>query len=279
MENFTNNIVGSQQVLFSAFDSLLSTLAAYLPNILGALIILVLGYIVSKALKGVTLKILKWSGFTTMVENMEFNKHLKHVGSEHTISQLLAGLVYWIVFITFLIGVFEILGLSVAVVTLSSLVAYLPNVIIAAITIVLAMVVGRFAHRMVDAGLAQFNISFGGVAAVVAESAIILFGVVIAANQLGFNVTIITANVSIIVAGVMVMFALSLGLGSRTVASNVLGGYYTKQMYKKGDTITLSGHTGTVKAVTSVSVVVATDRGEVIIPNEVALKNGSLTQA
>lgn len=280
MENYSNQAVGYyqnvQQVLLSAFEGLLRTVAEFLPSFVGALLILILGYIVAKILKGVTTKVLKWTGFTGAVERMEFNKHLTRVGFKSTISQLIASFVYWIVFLTFLIGVFETLGLSVAVRTLESLVGYLPNVIIAAITIVLALIVGRFANRIVDAGLAQFNIGFANVASVVAEGAIILFGSVIAASQLGFDTTIITANVSIIIAGIMATMVLAVGMGARATIGNILSGYYTKQMYQKGKEVTIAGHTGTVEEVSHVGVTLKTGRGSMMIPNDVIMRQGSL---
>jgi hypothetical protein len=280
MNDYTNQAItwyqGTQQVLLGAFESLLNTIAQFLPSLVGALLLLALGYIVAKFLRGLTVKVLQWTGFTKMVENMEFNKHLARVGFQSTISQMIASFVYWIVFITFLIGVFETLGLSVAVRTLESLVAYLPNVIVAAITIVLALVIGRFANRIVDAGLAQFNLGFANIASTVAEAAVVLFGSVIAASQLGLDTTIITANVSIIIAGIMATIVLAVGLGARTVVANILGGYYTKNLYQKGAEVTIAGHTGTVQDISNIGVTLKTSSGNITIPNEVILKRGSL---
>jgi hypothetical protein len=280
MNDYTNQAItwyqGTQQVLLGAFESLLNTIAQFLPSLVGALLLLALGYIVAKFLRGLTVKVLQWTGFTKMVENMEFNKHLARVGFQSTISQMIASFVYWIVFITFLIGVFETLGLSVAVRTLESLVAYLPNVIVAAITIVLALVIGRFANRIVDAGLAQFNLGFANIASTVAEAAVVLFGAVIAASQLGLDTTIITANVSIIIAGIMATIVLAVGLGARTVVANILGGYYTKNLYQKGAEVTIAGHTGTVQDISNIGVTLKTSSGNITIPNEVILKRGSL---
>jgi len=280
MNNIANTFAASyqnmQQVLFSSADSLFSTIAAYIPNIIGALFILILGYIVAKALKGTMRRLLTWTGFSRAVDGLGLNAHMEKFGIKSSVSDMISAFVYWIIFLTFLTATFETLGLSIVVETLNTLVAYLPNVVVAAITIVLTLLVGRFVHRLIDAGLQQFDISFGGVAAIIAESFIILFGAVIAANQLGFDVTIITANVTLIIGGIIAMLVLSLGLGARTVTSNILGSYYTKQMFKEGAVVTLAGHTGTVKSVSAVSVTLKTEQGEVIVPNEVVLKNGSL---
>ncbi len=267
-----------QQVLLSSADSLLSTIAAYLPKLVGALLIFILGYIVAKMLKGAAKRILKWTGFSRGVDSLELNKHFKKFGIQSTVSELIAAFVYWIVFLTFLTATFETLGLSIVVETLNTLIAYLPNVVVAAITIVLALILGRFTRRLINGFLEQFEIGFGNVAAVVAESFIILFGAIIAANQLGFDVTVITANVTLIIGAVLAVIVLSIGLGGRTVTANILGSYYTKQMFKVGNQVTLAGHTGSVKSADNVAVTLATSEGDVIIPNEVALKDGSLTK-
>jgi hypothetical protein len=267
-----------EQVLISSADSLFSTVANYLPNIIGALFILIIGYFVAKFLKTTAKTILSWTGVSKVIDSLDLNKHLIKVGITSSVSELIAGLVYWVVFLTFLTAMFETLGLSIFVQTLNSLIAYLPKVVGAAITVILSLMVGRFVHRLIDASLAQFNINFGGVVAIIAESLVILFGAIIAANQLGFDVGVITANVTLLVGGVVAILVLSVGLGARTVASNVLGGYYTRQMFKVGDKVTLAGHSGTVKAATGVAVTLTTANGDVIIPNNVVLKNGSLAK-
>lgn len=282
MNNLTNTFnssyQGMEQILLSSADSLFSTGANYLPNIIGALFILILGYFVAKFLKATAKTILSWTGVSKIIDSLDINRHLTKVGIKSSVSELIAGFVYWIVFLTFLTAMFETLGLSIFVQTLNSLIAYLPKVVGAAITVVLALMVGRFVHRLIDASLAQFNINFGGAVAIIAESLVILFGSIIAANQLGFDVGVITANVTLLVGGALAVLVLAIGLGSRTVASNVLGGYYTRQMFKVGEKVTLAGHTGTVKSATSVAVTLTTPNGDVIIPNDVVLKSGSLSK-
>ena len=95
---------------------------------------------------------------------------------------------------------------------------------------------------------------------------------------LGLDVTIITANITLIIAGVVAILVLSLGLGSRTAAANLINGYYTKQLFKKGATVNLSGFKGKVKEVNSVAIILESNEGEIIIPNEAALKHGSITK-
>ena len=85
-----------------------------------------------------------------------------------------------------------------------------------------------------------------------------------------------TANITLIIGGVVLAIALSVGLGSRTIMSNVLSRYYICQIYHIGDEVRLAGHKGTIIKITPVSVVLNTENNEKLyIPNEQIIAEGS----
>jgi len=273
----TTSLQDMQDVLLNAANSFFSTFAGYVPSMLGALAIFIIGLLIASVLRGTTKKILEWTGFSRLTDQAEvLNRFLEKAGIKKTLTSIIASFVYWIVFLVFLTATFETLGLQIVVSTLNDLIAYLPNVIIAAITIVLALLLGRFVKGLVLTGLEQMNISFGGIAASVAEAFVILFGASIASSQLGFDISVITANITIIIAGVVALLALSLGLGSRTAIANLVNGYYTKQLFKEGMRVTLCGYRGTIKDVNNVTVVLDVDGEKIMVPNEEAMKHGSM---
>lgn len=276
MNNLTTSFQNIQQVLLSAADSFFSTFASFIPSIIGGLVIFIIGLFVASVLRKFAQKILDWTGFSHATDTAQLNKSLHKMGLKKTLSNIIAAFVYWIVFLVFLTAAFETLGLQIVVRTLNDFIAYLPNVIIGAITIVLALIFGRFVKGLINAGLEQLNISFGNIAATIAEVFIILFGAAIAASQLGLDVTIITANVTILVGGAVAILVLALGLGARTAAGNLINGYYAKQLFKKGAVVNLGGYKGKVKEVNNVAVVLESDNTEIIIPNEQALRHGSV---
>jgi hypothetical protein len=278
MNDLTSSSQNAQEIFLNAADSFFSTFAGYLPSVIGALIVFILGLIVSSALKGTTKRILDWTGFSHATEKTELSAFLKKIGVEKPLSAVIASLAYWIVFLIFLTAVFEILGLQIVVATLSSLIAYLPNVIVAVITIILALLLGRFVKGLIVTGLENLNASLGVTAAGIAEIAIILFGAIIAASQLGLDVDIITANITLVIAGVIAILVLSIGLGSRTTSANLINGYYAKQIFKEGAIVNLGGYKGKVKEVNNVAIILESDNGEIIIPNEAALKYGSIVK-
>ena len=97
-----------------------------------------------------------------------------------------------------------------------------------------------------------------------------------ALTELGLDMTIFTANITIIIAGIVLAMALSIGLGSRSIMSNVLARYYIAQLFHVGDKVSLAGKKGTIIKLTPVSVVIKTeDEEKLYIPNERIIEEGS----
>lgn len=277
MNNFTTSFRGMQAVLLNATDTFFREFALYAPKILGALIIIILGFIIASVLRSITRTVLRWVGFAKIADKTELDLLLTKMSITRSPSSMVASIVYWVVVLIFLMAAFDTLGLTAVTATLRDLLAYIPNVVAAAITLVIALLLGRFVRKFIIVGLEQFGIKFGNIAATVAQGFIILFGAVIAATQLGLDVTIITANISIVIAGIMLAFALAFGLGSKSLAGNMASSYYTKQLYSKGKKVNLCGHSGTVKEVTMTSVVLDVGGSDTYIPNEKAISRGSIT--
>lgn len=274
--SISNYVQNTSDVLLAALSRLLNTFAGYLPSILGALVILFFGLLVAKMLRNATKRIVKWTRLPKLMSETKLDESLAKTGIKKEISDILATIVYWIIVLIFLSAMFETLGLQVVVSTFNQLIAYLPNLIVAVITLVLALIVSRFVKSLVVASLEKLNISYAQIVAVIAESLVVLFGASIAASQLGLDVSIVTANIAIIVMGAVALAVIVLGFGSKTAGANIISGYYTKQLYKKGDKVSLAGHKGTVKEINNMAVILESNDGTVVVPNEEALKKGSV---
>lgn len=272
----TTYVQDTSDMLLNAANNLLNTIATYLPHILGALAIFILGLIIATAFKKTTKKVLKWVGFSKLVEKSKIDDSLLKVGFKQGIINVLAGIVYWIILLVFLSAVFDALGLSAVVKTFSQLIAYLPNLILAVITIILSLMVGRFVKGIIITALEKLHITYAKMVAVVAEYLVVLLGASIAASQLGLDISIITTNVTVIIIGVITLLVVTLGIGSRTAISNIISGYYTKQYYKTGEVVKLLGYKGKIKEVNNMVIVLETEEGNVFIPNEEVLKRGSI---
>jgi small-conductance mechanosensitive channel len=264
-------------VVLTFFESLFRKLGEYVPNLFGAVLVILTGLIVAKIFRRLARKVLRISGLAALGEKVRFNEILKKVGIEKGLDEIMAALVYYIVIMVFIVSASEILGIKVVLETLNRFIVYLPHVLGAFIILVITLFVAKFIKDATASALSNLNIGYAGIVSSSLEIIVAAFGILMALNELGFEMTVFTTNITIIIAGVVLAVVLSIGLGSRSIMSNILARYYINQLFSIGDEVTLAGRQGKITRITPVSVVLKTEKGEEIyIPNEIIIKEGSI---
>ena len=99
-----------------------------------------------------------------------------------------------------------------------------------------------------------------------------LFVMVLALGVLGIQVGLLVTAITIMIGAFGLVIGLALGLGARTIVYHILAGYYVRQRYQPGQTITLGQISGEVSGTGSVNTVVTTDEASTIVPNGVLLE-------
>ena len=263
-------------VVFTFFHQLTEKIGGYLPQVLGALILILIGWLAAKMLGGLVSKVLRICGFVDLSQKIKLNDMLSRVGIRSTLDRIIGGLVYYMVLLIFIISASEVLGFTVVLDTLNAFIGYLPHVFGAFLILIIALYVAKVIKEGMASASSNLNIAYAGALSSVLEILIVGFGIVMALTELGLDMTIFTANITIIISGMVLAMALSIGLGSRSIMSNVLARYYIAQLFHVGDNVSLGGHKGTIIKVTPVSVVIQTrDEERLHIPNERIIQEGS----
>jgi hypothetical protein len=262
-------------VVFLSAGEFWSVVVAYIPNLIGAAILLIIGVIIARSFGRTTKKIFQLPVISKFVQTSRLNEALKTLGVEISVAEIVASAVYWAVMAIFLLSVSEVLGLEVVAKTLNQLISYIPRVVAAAIVLFLTFAVAKAVRDVVTASLKQIDALYYEIIGRLAGGVVVLLGTLIATTQLGFDVSILSANITLIVAGAALTLALSLGLGSYGLVANLLAKYYVNQLVKKGAKVTLAGFTGKVKEVSAVAVILETKDGDVIVPNKEVIERGS----
>ncbi|MEA3358996.1 MAG: hypothetical protein U9R17_06280 [Thermodesulfobacteriota bacterium] len=273
--NFTGSFKNWSDILFASAASLLTKLAGILPNIIGALLLLLLGWLIAKLFKKISAKMLKWTGLERAMVKSRITDTFKSVGVTTTISDTLSIIIFWLTFLVFMVSASEVLGLSIVLTTLNSAILYVPNLIAAIAIIVLALFLARFVKDIISVALAQINMIYARPLARTVELLIIVFGIVLAMTQLGFDIGLLMANMTIFIGGFVAIVVLSLGLGAKTVVENLLAGYYVRQLFKKGQEVTLLGEKGEIKQINNMGIVLETSEGDISVPHGRIIEKGS----
>jgi hypothetical protein len=277
--NFTGSFKTWSDVLFTSVTALFTKLAGLLPSFIGALLLIFLGWLAAKICRELTRKILEWTGFERAMGKSRINESLRTMGIKKNIGEVISVIIFWTIFLIFLVSATEVMGLSVVLSSLNRVILYIPNIIAALVIIVLTLFVARFVKDMIAVGLTQINLFYARPLARSVEIMIIVFGILVALAQLGFNIGLLVANITIFISGFVAIVALSLGLGTRCIAANLVAGYYVRNLFEEGQEVVLCGLKGKIKRKNNINVVIETESGELVVPNNEIIEKGSLKEA
>jgi len=211
-----------ENLIADPIRQMLSRIMAYLPTLLGALVILIVGWIVAKVIRWIVDGVLKAVRFDTLADKAGISAILKKGDLKISAREVVSNLVYWLVIIMVLVMVVNALGLPKASDVLTSLFAYVPKVIASLLVLVVAMFLASFVSGIVQTAAGNANMPRPEVFAGVSRWAIIIFAATIALGELGIATLLVTATFNIILAGVCFALAIAFGLGGKDTAARYL---------------------------------------------------------
>lgn len=191
----------------------------YIPNVIGAIVVILLGVLIGWAVKTVIVKALRFIKVKPYTDAIGLNKIYKN---KSDLVELIGDLAKWTIIIVFLIPASDILGLTGVNEVIQSFVAYLPNVIIAVVIVIVGSILADLASRAVEATAQTIGVKAAAIAADVTRWTIIVFTILAALLQLGIATDIINTVVIGIIALLALAGGLAFGLGGQDVAKEVI---------------------------------------------------------
>jgi small-conductance mechanosensitive channel len=209
--------------MFQPLQDALSAFLGYIPQLIGALIILIIGYIIAKALQAIVGRVLEGIGFDRWMERGGIKQFFDRADTEHTPHSILGRLVFWFVFIIAITMAADALGIPQVSAVLGQLIAYIPSIIAAILILILAALLANFLSSIVRGATGS------DILASVARYAIIVYAVFAAVTQLGIAVELTAPTFLIVLGAVALAAAIAFGLGSREVAQDIIEKAYNRR--------------------------------------------------
>jgi len=210
------------QPITNAFGKALSAVFTFLPHLVGALVILLIGWIVAWVVgKAVTL-LLRKVGFDRLSNRIGLTRMEQHMGIRMDSAKLLGKIVFWFLFLIFLVPAAEALALPTVSKTLNTVISYIPNVFVAIVVLILGALTGVLVGDMVRGATGTSRVGNPETFAAIARWAIIGFAILIALQQLEIAPVLITVLFTAVLGGLFLAFGLSFGLGGRDAAQRLL---------------------------------------------------------
>jgi hypothetical protein len=220
-----NEVQSWGDAIFLSIQNAVYTFLAAIPQIIGALLIIIIGWIISNILARIVRGLLERAG-----ADRAFARHGGDVygtrSRDFQPSVVASEVVKWIVRFIFIVAAANVLGMPHVSVLLNQILLWIPNLIVASIILLVAPLLARFVRGAIEVGAGEMGFSNGRLLGRIAEVAIIAFAVVIALYQLGIAADLINILFIGIVAALAIAFGLAFGLGGRDVAARLTEQWY-----------------------------------------------------
>jgi len=210
------------EVLALSFQKLWLGLIDFLPKLFLSVIILCVGWIIAITLDKAVSRIIRILKIDKALQGLGIEKYLEKAGFRLDVGAFIGGLVKWFIIIGFLVAALDVLGLNQVNTFLQEILAYLPNVIVAAFILVAAALIANAVQKIVvgsarGAGLPSARFLSG-----IAKWAIWVFALLAALYQLGIAGPFLQTLFTGFVAMIVIAGGLAFGLGGKEVAARYL---------------------------------------------------------
>jgi hypothetical protein len=250
--------------LIAVFRDTLESFVTYLPVVLTALAVLLIGWLVARLIRDLVRRALEsmdWLFARFVVRSGGRSEALARATS-----RAVSTVVFWIVLLVFAASALRILGGSLFQSWTETLLDYLPSAIGGVIIIVIALTGGTLARHILEQASVGLGIGQSSVLGRLAQAVIVISGVVIGIDQFGVNVAFLIQLTTVTAAAVFGGIALVFALGTRQHLANLIGAHYARKHYSPGDYVKVGAFEGRIVEIADGCVFIETDNGDVAIP-------------
>jgi hypothetical protein len=214
--------------LTTSLATALSLFLGAIPRIIGFLVILVIGWLISGALAAGVAALLRAVRFNVLAQNAGIQGFINNMGLRTDASGLLANIVKWFVRLIVLVVAFDALGLPAVSQVFQQFLLWIPNLVVAVVVLVIAGLAANALSNLVRGSTAQAGFDNPDLLATIARVAVWAFGIVVAVNQIGIAQELVNTLFMGFIGALALAAGLAFGLGGRDTAGQIVQGWYTR---------------------------------------------------
>jgi hypothetical protein len=204
------------------------------PNIFASLIIILIGFFVSRVIASLFEHSFKKFKFDTWTSKIGLNEVMIRIGLGKSPTLLLSSFLYWFVMIIFIVSAANVLGLDfISKILEIFILSFLPKVIMAIVIGFAGLLLARFLEDTVYNSAMANNLKGGKSFAKIIHFVILVFTGILAIEQLGLEMKIIRSSINILMGSIGLAFAIAVGLGAKDIARDVITSMFSEKKEEK----------------------------------------------
>jgi small-conductance mechanosensitive channel len=237
----------------------------YLPAVLGAVVLLLVGWGVARLLRYATAKITEKT-VVRLAHTRPMDTRVQQPRSYSAAPTIASRIVFWVVLLFFVLAAAEVLELELVSGILSGITAYVPRLLAALLILFIGLWFAEVTRAVLTRTSKRIGIEESEVLGRLGQTLVLLIVFSVAAGQIGIDTTLLVALVVTLFGVMFGAIALAFSFGAKTTIANLLAAQSIAQTYSPGDTIRIGDIEGKLLRITRTSLIVETQDGQTLIP-------------
>ena len=250
--------------LIGVFRDTLESIVTYLPIVLTAVAVLVIGWLIARLIRSLVRRALE--SMDWLFARLAPRSAGRSEALARATSRAISTVVFWIVLLVFAASALRILGGSLFERWTENLLAYLPSAIGGIIIIVVGFTGGTLVRHVLEQASVGLGVGQSSLLGRLAQAVIVVSCIVIGIDQLGVDVAFLVQLTTVTAAAVFGGIALVFALGTRQHLANLIGAHYARKHYAPGDFVKIGAYQGRIVEIVDGCVFLETDAGDVSVP-------------
>lgn len=229
---FNSSIFAHPDIIFTG---ILSTIMSYIPRVLAATIVFIIGKMIAHQAASGAAKLVQAMNLKKVIDSFKLGISFS-ANTEAAVANSLSLIVRYVVLYLTLIFTFDILGFSVLVTFLRSIAEFIPRILSAGFVIIIGLIIAGVIESLVKKIFISVDPAAGRLSGKIASYIVISFFVLISLAEIGVASTFINTLLTGFIAALALAFGLAVGLGSKDVVKQIIETWYAARQQDKQKT-------------------------------------------
>jgi hypothetical protein len=252
--------------LLATFNDMIRSFMTFFYNLIGAVLILLIGWGVAKMVAAVTKKMLEQIGADKIGDKLNEIDAIKGLKLEIKLSSIISKIIYYFILIFMLRPAADTLGVPAISDMVKLLVEFIPKLISSTLMLSAGIFLADALKNFVVTLCKSFNIAAGKLIGTAIFFFLLVIFVIQSVAQVGINTSLLESSFNLLVGGIVFAFAIGYGFASKEILLNIISSFYSKNRYKEGQIIEIDGIKGEIIAMDNTTMTLKTGDSKTIFP-------------
>ncbi|MBD0832709.1 mechanosensitive ion channel family protein [Aestuariibaculum sediminum] len=249
-----------------SLSTMTNEVAQVIPNLLGALAVLIIGWFLVKIIVAVVRKALKLAKADKLDEKLNEIQFLGGDNLKINSVDVITKFVKWAMYLIIIIVVTDILNLTIVSEEIRNFLRYLPQLFSAIIIFTIGLLLANFVKKAIQSFFDSVDLSGAKFISQIVFLLLLVFISITALNQAGVDTDIITSNITLVLGAFLLAFAIAFGLGAQKIVNDLLRAFYARKTYEVGQNIEFNDIIGEVERIDNTTITIKTTDGKLVVP-------------